>query len=404
MPSLPKHAPQSIKDLIYSCIAFDAQDRPEADKLFRDALEHLDEEDRALASIKTFHTISNTRPQNWILQSSGQPGSAATPKALTPLIQVGQSGSLPKQNTSRSVAASRAPLETVPKNLAAESQVQRPPGSMPGPLDAALAPRQSVDSFYSLQNTPTRPNTAPIPTAPAAPSSSDKASPQSKRPKLSSSGPGRRLEGSSTSTWTSAASRSMFTNREIGSGDVGEIGEWIGSLVVDYKRYPPVDMFTAALPGKKIMRVVLGTDLKFRSTYVATDPPRKRSRFSLLGTAWGGMSTKVDVAIEADRCEEYLLENSEGYVDRWVSDGNPRKWIARKNDQNKRFYVVVGYIVYLNARVQEAAAGEGFPGGSSMSFASLAVPVVDTIAGASVGIEPGLSANSMGSNTFGKSC
>lgn len=51
-------------------------------------------------------------------------------------------------NTSTRKAA-HWPLETSPKNLTADSQV-------PEPLDVASAPRQSVDSFYSLIITPIR--------------------------------------------------------------------------------------------------------------------------------------------------------------------------------------------------------------------------------------------------------
>jgi hypothetical protein len=125
----------------------------------------------------------------------------------------------------------------------------------------------------------------------------------------------------------------MFTKKVIGSGDVGrEIDDGIGSLVVDYKRYPPMDMFASETPlNKEITRVDLVTGLKFRSIYVTTNPPHKRGRLNILGTACSGVSTKISVAIEADRCE-YLLKDSEGYVSRLVPITEPRKWITKKKD------------------------------------------------------------------------
>ena len=368
-----------------SCIAYTAQNRPEADKLFRDALEHIDEKDRSLATRKISYTTSDSNPQDRIGQRSGQLGSVTT--------QIGQSSPEPHQKLGRLLAASR--LHNDPSYLTADSPVQGTPFSMPGPQDAAPMKRQSA-----LQRNQTRSKTAQIPIAPTAPSSSEK--PKSRleglSPSFSAQGP--RLEGSATGV----IPRPGFTNSESESGIVGEVTEMIGAFVIDYKRHPPMDVFRRdELPPKNFRLHDFGTNLKFRSQYASTDQPLKRSRFNLLAKARDGVSTNVSVAIEADRCVEYMLDDSERYLDMYFRNESPRYWIKKKQEQKKSVYVVVAYIVYLNARVQETAIGEDTLGRRGMSLASHTGISEPGAANAALGARPGISADSMGSNTFGKS-
>lgn len=376
-----------------SCIAYIAQNRPEADKLFRDALEHIDEKDRTLATRKISYTTSEYSLQDRIGQSSGQLGSVAT--------QTGRSSLEPHQKLERRLAASR--LHNDPSYLAAGIPVQGPPFSMPGPRDAAPIPRQSADPFYSLQNNQTRSKTAQIPIAPTVPSSSERPTFELEGLSPSFSAQVPRLKESATG----AIPKPGFTNSESEDGILGEVTEMIGALVIDYKRHPPMDVFRrdTMLP-KKLRQHDFGSNLKFRSQYASTDQPLKRSRFNFLAKARDGVSTNVSVAIEADRCVEYMLDDSEGYIDMYSAMANSewaRDWIVKKKEQQKSVYVVVAYIVYLNARVQETAAGEDTLGRRGMSLASHTGIPEPGAANAALGARPGISANSMGSNTFGKS-
>ena len=290
-------------------------------------------------------------------------------------------------------------LHNDPSYLVVGTPVQGPPFSIPGPQDAAPIPRQSADSFYSLQNNQTRHKTAQIPIASTVPSSSEKPTFRLEELSPSFSAQGPRLEGSAIG----AIPRPGFTNSESENGVFGEITEMLGALVTDYKRHPPMDMFRRdTMPPKKLRQHDFGTNLRFRSQYASTDQPLKRSRFNLLAKARDGVSTNVSVAIEADRCVEHMLDDSEGYINMYRANQSPRDWMLKKHSQEKSVYVVVAYIVYLNARIQETAAGEDTRGRRGMSLASHTGIPEPGAANAALGARPGISANSMGSNTFGK--
>ena len=355
---MPDHAPESIKSLTSSCIAYNAHDRPKAERLFRDALENVDERDRASATRRILYTTSESRPQYQTWQISGETESAET--------QVGRSGAIPHQEVKRDLTASSVSLPTDSRHLTAGNTVQGPPFSIAGSQDTVHVPRQSVDSFYSTQNGHNFSNYTQLPTAPIKLSSS--------RPKslLDSSAqsfqdfpvPGQRLEGSSTSTLSSP----VPTLNESEHRMIGEVTELIGSLVLDFERHPPRNMLKPESPYK-FRQYDLGTNLMFQSqntTYRAAPRPPKRSIFGFLKKDYPHpplASFNPKVSIKADRCMEYVLENSEEIFQAWGSWPNPRSytWFSLNKHQMQRVYIVVSYIVYLNARVQEADASTPYP-------------------------------------------
>ncbi|KFY77223.1 hypothetical protein V499_03317 [Pseudogymnoascus sp. VKM F-103] len=74
VPSLPEDAPKDIKDLIYSCVSFNEEDRLGADNLFKDALKHVDKGDRALASLPLNHTTLDTVSKSLAVNSQDKAG------------------------------------------------------------------------------------------------------------------------------------------------------------------------------------------------------------------------------------------------------------------------------------------------------------------------------------------
>ncbi|KAF4629601.1 hypothetical protein G7Y89_g8548 [Cudoniella acicularis] len=302
--NLPKHVSPTIVELIMSCIDYNQKDRPDAETLFNLALKHVDKSDRVLASVQTSsQTISDIGP--------------STPSPQRP---------------------EQSDKDHMPKS----------------PNESAQAPQQSVDAFYSLQGGP-----ATQPTAQSAPLPDVAPNP------LLPVTDGGALNAPNTFANTTTKHRndlaldfssSRITTHEIGTGDIyPEIMEGLGSLVVDFQRYPPMDTKVWGA-HKEITRVNLNRETKFQSKYETMVAPQKRRFFP---SSRSESKTQVSVTIEADACDEYILKSSEDYLYGIMRDQDCREWFERKRAQKKAVYLVVGYIVYVNARVTQTSAGQG---------------------------------------------
>lgn len=369
VPKLPDHAPKSIQDLIFSCLVHDKLKRPDASEIYFEALKNLDDADSALASIGPFHTILSPKPQNYA--SPSEPGS--------------------EQNTNSNLSGIKVQRMTDLEGHAVASQAQRQTGENIIPIPM----RQSMDSFYFSKQD------SPVPHAASSPQSVAHvvSPPTTKVSEPETQNPNKQALVRASSPMRSTRSSMSTTTRSIGDGSMSEIERWIGCLVVDYQRFPPVDKFIS-FADKNIMDKNLGTDIQFVYTD-ASSIPRKQSRFgfSLGPTPRDRVSTetKVEVKIAADECVEFILDESESYIEYLLLQEEPREWYERHKELKKRVYVTVGYIVYSNARIQESTAG------SSRGFSTTSNRSLFASAGAPVGVEVGaISSGSMGSNSFGK--
>jgi hypothetical protein len=140
----------------------------------------------------------------------------------------------------------------------------------------------------------------------------------------------------------------------------------------------------------QVMRMNLSQNSKFESSYETTDPHPKRKVFPSSRSA---SRVKIAVAIEADNCDELTLKYSDDYINKLMDIPDCRSWFERKKAQKKAVYLVVGYIIYVNARVSQNAAGDGVS--SQISAGSLSGVNV----GASISARSSPSLNWRGSST-----
>ncbi|KAH7379609.1 kinase-like domain-containing protein [Pyrenochaeta sp. MPI-SDFR-AT-0127] len=411
MPVLPKHAGQDIKDLIYACISTDAKNRPDAEQIFMKALENLEEEDRSLASVETSHTMSDIGPQSLSLRNPDSLSKSTPVRPSSPLAQADK----PSDGSRFTAALTRTQHQI---------GVEPPTISHSVPPADNAPPRRAADSFFKIDPASVLSESAPVSgssTPPRVPKMNDKTETQSTWARLKSS-IGRKRSGkasidtkgryakdssvaesiqstpdsephSRTKAPTSFASTSSSRIGESVSKDFGrgnsdeEIGSLIGSLAVDYHRYPPLDMFHDSRPIKKnVYAIHLGEDMKFSHSHFDTGPPSKRlltDRLLSTSSKAGSSGTEVSVEVELDRAREFQLENFEEYFDELMEDYAPLIWVRRKKLQNRRVFLVVGYIVYTNTRVREAGGRTGAAGISTSASAQVVgVPVsVGSISG-----------------------
>jgi hypothetical protein len=391
MPVLPKHASQDVKDLIYKCISTDAKDRPDAETIFMQSLEHLEEEDRALASVETSHTMSEIVPQGPGLQS---------PDPLSKSIPVGPLSPSAQANKSSTGSKTAAALTQTQPQLGAKTPVISHPVQ---PADIAV-PRRTIDSFFRLDSASVR--SQPAPTAhslnpPEIPKTVDRTASQSALARLKSYiGENRRSKALDTkrrqvdkenvskskqltsnprtivrknpsiaSTNFASTSSTIFNSAPMNFGHGSaeeEVDRLIGSLAVDYYHYPPLDMFCNIDPEKRRVTMInLCEQMTFAHTHSDIGPRSKGIWVDMLSTSSRASSNRTEVSVEVqlDGAMEFQLQDFEGYFDYLMQDHAPRTWVHRKKLQNRRVYLIVGYIVYKNARVNE---GGGRTDGTAM--------------------------------------
>lgn len=318
--NIPGQATQPIKDLISSCIAYESQTRPEIDVIFSESLGHLDDEDLALASIATQHTLSDFMAQDE--RRSNVPG--------------------PNDKSSKLKTAPSKPegfLATFAKSLASMTLTE--PGSAQAPLEQRSRTEEDTPVSKSTQ----RPQ--------------QRSFNESKDEELD-----QRMTTSSAKPHESTSLPHPVTvSREMGSGNAHEITGLIGNLVIDFERHPPRESKRTDLARNDITRVVLAADLQFQAVHSNQIAPIKRNKLSKLGLGRDrSAASETIVEIEADRCEEYLIPNYEEELDgqSWGKYGqhhSERTWIRQKEAVKKETYVVISYLVYLNARVRETISG-----------------------------------------------
>jgi serine/threonine protein kinase len=178
--------------------------------------------------------------------------------------------------------------------------------------------------------------------------------------------------------WAERAKKQKSANREKAGGDdmttslrplgaggpPSDIRERIGSLVIDYERLTPREVFMPSIPfsAKKIEMELLAEDFQYDNSFVQPEsgPSRSSSRLDFLRPTLrhSSTSTEVSISIKADNCEEFYLSNSEEYFKTLLLRKEIENWIYRQDQMGKTVYLVVGYICYQNALVEEASAHE----------------------------------------------
>ena len=181
-----------------------------------------------------------------------------------------------------------------------------------------------------------------------------------------------------SSPWRQSTASRSFDN---------ELKRGLGSFVVDFRRYPPLDALPPPVnfPMGSFVHNLSGR-IAFKSSEHQDDGTQKRSKLKFYRFS-RPQQTKSQVAIEAEASFEHLLEHSEVYVSNvFYNERRYREWLVRKEEQKQGCYVVVGYITYLDARVSEDGANEN----QNPNMA------------AAVTIEPGASSSSFNSRKTGK--
>lgn len=390
MPVLPKHAGQDVKDVIYACISTDAKNRPDAEQIFMKSLDNLEEEDRALASVETSYTMSEIGPPGSDLQSP-DPSSKSMPVRAT---------SSSAQADKPSPGSKLTPASTQPQ---AQVGAEAPIVSHSVQPAYNAVPRRAADSFFKLDSASVLSEPAPISGSSAQPKISkpiDKTEKKSTWARLKSSFGGNRDGKASMATksrhvkasslsesfqtmpksetrngperltpstnfgsaYSSSISGSVSMDFGRGNSDE-EIGALIGSLAVDYYRYPPLEMFNRFEHiSKKVFAIHLGEDMKFSHSNIDAKQPGKGflgDRFLSASSKASYSRAEVSVEVELDRAREFQLEDYEEYFAHIMDSAAPRDWVRRKKQQNRRVVLVVGYIVYTNTRVHEAGGRNG---------------------------------------------
>lgn len=372
MASLPNHVSQTIVDLISSCINYNPKDRPDAEKLFKLALQHVNQDDRPLASIQTYHTISDIGSQHRTLQN---------PDHSDKTLPFGSS--LAPMPLGRDVIRARGGQSN--------SKLKSP--------SSPVSPRQSADTFYSLENTTTRTTQSrdiDLSSAISVPLANlDVSTGKPEKQNITMGNP--TINSPPDSSWNSFGS--TFVSRDIGIGNIEmEIEEGIGSLVVDHQNYPPLDMLTPVPHVRKdITKSVLARDAQFINSHYIY-PDRKRKFFS----SFRSTASAIEVAIKADLCEQFILRNSEAYIDEALNTVNVRDWFEKKKAQKKAVYLVVEYIMYENARVNQRATGHSLSDGFSGASLSRSVKI-SAATGVPVGGMSSTSTTSVVSSAEGRS-
>jgi hypothetical protein len=326
--TLPSRYDSALKELIMRCIEKLPASRPEADVMFQSAFEHVNKADIILASLRTSGTTSVRNEQI---------------RLPTPTAAITADSSTTRQS-----------LESP----------DPPPRASSAPADPSL-PVVNDEAAHPLEPS-------------QASSSGVRPIRQSQALSVAAGSRSLSLLGHSSSWRQSAATESFDRQMERG----------LGSFVVDYRRYPPLD----ALPppfddvSSKVLLHNLTGRIAFKSSEYQDDSAQKRSRLKFFKSP-PPQQTKSQVAIEAAASFEYLLQGSEDYVRAAIDNVDGlRQWILRKLDQKQDCYVVVGYITYVDARVSEDAADE-----SLKSSVALAIPV-----------EAGMSSSSFNTRNSGK--
>ena len=313
---IPQHAPSALRNLQHACLAFQAEFRPDADSLFKQALGSLEESDCALASVETSYTLSEPVPGVEDQQSLGQQIENLAPSvSLNAQPEKSLGSSLPHMKSNSGIR-SNSSLEHREEASRVFPQSQQTSLSVSRSGLSAPSFRQSADSFYERQKN------------------------RGIQDPTSTSSLGQRAPGKFGDSEFSA-------DREVGGGSVDEIYDWIGNFVTDYKIYPHMDMLPISNPGRKkqIMRVVRGTHISFTSIYVV---PKTRRFLGVKHNKQSGIMVNID----ADRCEEVILEHAKEHLNFSIDHGR-RSWVEERKALGKTVYLILGYIVYLNALVSE---------------------------------------------------